>query len=88
MAAKKGKKEELSFEENLARLEKIVSRLEEGTLPLEASLKAFEEGMAIYRQCAYLLENARQRIEKLVKEGEKLSTVPFDSANEDESSEE
>lgn len=88
MSAKREKKKEVSFEENLARLEAIVSRLEEGSLSLEDSLEAFEEGMAIYRQCASTLENARQRIEKLVKDGEKLVSVPFDFAEEDNSTQE
>jgi exodeoxyribonuclease VII small subunit len=59
---------DLKFEECLSRLEQIVGRLESGTLPLEESLKAFEEGIALARHCARYLEEAEQRIELLIKD--------------------
>ncbi len=66
------------FEEALARLEQIVQTLEAGNLPLEDSLKAFEEGIALARFCAKQLEAAERRIELLTKDEEGiLRTSPF-----------
>ncbi|HKB23932.1 MAG TPA: exodeoxyribonuclease VII small subunit [Methylomirabilota bacterium] len=69
---------DLAFEDSLARLEQIVSQLEGGNLPLEQSLKVFEEGIALARHCAKYLEDAERRIEVLTKdEGGALGTKPF-----------
>ena len=59
---------DLKFEEALTRLEQIVHTLESGDLPLEESLKAFEEGIALARRCAKYLEEAERRIELLTKD--------------------
>jgi exodeoxyribonuclease VII small subunit len=70
-----------SFESALAELQQIVSALETGTLGLEDSLKQFERGSALLRNCYGLLESAEQRIEVLTgrtAEGE-LQTAPFDA---------
>ncbi len=63
MAAKKEK----SFEENMARLEEIVSLLERGDAPLTDSLALFEEGTKLVGTCSNMLENARQTVVKLQK---------------------
>ena len=69
---------DIKFEDCLARLEQIVDTLEGGTLPLEESLKAFEEGVALARHCARYLEEAERRIEVLTKdEAGALRTEPF-----------
>jgi exodeoxyribonuclease VII small subunit len=69
---------DLAFEDSLARLEQIVSQLEGGNLPLEQSLKVFEEGIALARHCAKYLEDAERRIEVLTKdEGGAVGTKPF-----------
>lgn len=53
----------MTFEEKLAKLSQIVERLEEGNdLPLEDSLKLFEEGVGLVRACRETLENAEQRV--------------------------
>ena len=68
----------LKFEECLARLEQIVAALESGNLPLEESLKVFEEGVALARHCGRYLEDAERRIEILAKDdGGSLTTRPF-----------
>jgi exodeoxyribonuclease VII small subunit len=59
---------DLKFEDCLARLEQIVSALEGGNLPLEDSLKVFEEGVALARHCARYLDEAERRIEMLAKD--------------------
>jgi exodeoxyribonuclease VII small subunit len=53
------------FEEALATLERLVSRLESGELDLEQSLAAFEQGVALARTCSARLEAAELRLVKL-----------------------
>jgi exodeoxyribonuclease VII large subunit len=66
------------------RLEQIVTSLEAGNLPLEESLKVFEEGIALARHCARYLEDAERRIEVLVKDEAGASTTrPFSVPEED-----
>jgi len=70
--------DETSFEEALERLETLVDRLEQGDLPLEDALAAFEEGVALTRRCAGELDTAERRIEELVRDGEKWLVRPFE----------
>ena len=56
------------FEDALEKLEKIVSRLEEGDIPLEESLKLFEEGIRLSRFCNQKLDEAEKRVEILLKD--------------------
>jgi exodeoxyribonuclease VII small subunit len=82
--AKKGSKE-TGFEAALERLERIVKHLEEGDLPLEESLRLFEEGVALTRQCSARLEEAQRRIEILTQGAEgRMERLPFDDAAVDE----
>jgi exodeoxyribonuclease VII small subunit len=67
-----------SFESSLERLEAIVDRLEEGDLPLEAALEAFESGVSLARRCAGELETTERRIEVLIEEGGRWVTRPFE----------
>lgn len=69
----------LPFETALARLQETVKRLESGELSLEDSLKTFEEGVRLTRQCQEQLKTAEQRIELLVQAGAdgKIETTPF-----------
>jgi exodeoxyribonuclease VII small subunit len=55
------------FEDALNKLEKIVSKLEDGEIPLEESLKLFEEGIRLSRLCNQKLEEAEKRVEILMK---------------------
>ncbi|MCI0549304.1 MAG: exodeoxyribonuclease VII small subunit [Candidatus Rokubacteria bacterium] len=69
---------DITFEDALTRLEQIVDTLEAGNLPLEESLKVFEEGIGLARRCARYLEDAEKRIEILTKdEAGLLRTEPF-----------
>ncbi|MBI3995428.1 MAG: exodeoxyribonuclease VII small subunit [Nitrospirae bacterium] len=73
------------FEDALARLETIVGQLEKGDLPLEESLKIFEEGVRLSKNCLKMLEEAERKVEILLqdKDGRKRSK-PFDPGEEDE----
>jgi exodeoxyribonuclease VII small subunit len=58
------------FETQLAALEKVVRELERGDLPLEESLKLFEEGVRLSRECQERLNQAERRIEVLLRDNE------------------
>ncbi len=57
---------DLSFEDALARLETIVSRLESGQAPLEESITLYEEGARLKAHCESRLKAAQLRVEKIV----------------------
>ena len=59
-----------TFEASLKELETIVKQLEEGDMPLEDSLKLFEAGVRLSRECRERLANAERRIEVLMKEAD------------------
>src|SRR5215211_7472308 len=59
-----------TFETQLAALERVVRDLERGDLPLEESLKLFEEGVRLSRECQERLNQAERRIEVLLRDGE------------------
>lgn len=61
---------EKSFEKSLEELETIVTRLESGDLPLEESLKLFEDGIKLARECRTRLTTAERRIEVLMKDAD------------------
>jgi exodeoxyribonuclease VII small subunit len=76
---------DLKFEDCLTRLEQIVGALETGNLPLEESLKVFEEGITLARHCSRYLDDAERRIDMLVKDdGGATTTRPFAFEAEDE----
>ena len=54
------------FETSLKKLENIVSDLDNGDLPLEESIKTFEEGVKLTKHCQNLLSKAELKIQKLV----------------------
>ena len=56
-----------TFENALKNLEETVEKLEEGTIPLNEALKTFESGVHWSRECKKFLDNAGQRIEKILK---------------------
>ena len=58
----------LTFEASLKELEKIVRRLEDGDASLEDSLKLFEDGVRLARECQERLNQAERRIEILLKD--------------------
>jgi exodeoxyribonuclease VII small subunit len=67
------------FEDALDKLEKIVSKLEEGDLPLEESLKLFEEGIRLSRFCNQKLDEAEKKVEILSKGKDgTMRAHPFD----------
>ena len=56
------------FEKNLAKLEEIVTQLEEGQGGLEESLKAFEVGVKLSKECHQELSEAQKKVEILIQD--------------------
>ena len=75
-----------TFESSLASLEKIVRRLEQGDLSLEESLKLFEDGVKLSRECQERLNQAERRIEILLSDGDgnpALQAIKKEDLNEE-----
>ena len=68
-----------NFETKLTELEKIVSELEKGDLSLEDSVKKFEEGMKISKECNSLLEDAEKRITIILEKNGEILEEDFDT---------
>ena len=70
----------LSFEQALKELEQIVSRLEQGSVPLEESIAIYERGDALRVHCDGLLKVAEAKVEKirLAAGGSPAGTEPLD----------
>jgi exodeoxyribonuclease VII small subunit len=79
--------ETVDFEASIQRLGEIVETLEAGELPLEESLKLFEEGVRLARGSQKVLDDAEQRVEQLLgidESGEAISR-PLDADDDDDS---
>lgn len=79
---------EITFEEAITELEKIVDELESNTLPLERALELFQTGIILVNHCNSKLEEAEGTIEILLKnrDGE-LNEVPFNIETEEKANE-
>lgn len=55
-----------TFESSMQRLEQIVRAMERGDVPLEESLKLFQEGTELVRSCGKLLDEAQMQVKKIV----------------------
>lgn len=55
-----------TFEENMHRLEQIVRAMERGDVPLEQSLRLFQEGTELVRSCGKLLDEAELQVKKVM----------------------
>jgi exodeoxyribonuclease VII small subunit len=71
---------EMSFEQALDALEKIVDDLERGDVPLDQSIRIYERGEALKAHCDRLLKAAEDRVEKirLSREGKPVGIEPLD----------
>lgn len=81
MAERKQKDDitKLTFEQSIQQLKEIVSRIEQGEIPLEDSLEQYERGMALIKHCRGVLQKAEKRIERISKE----ESPPDTDAEED-----
>lgn len=76
--AAKPKSKDINFEKALSELEALVSKMENGDLSLEESLKAFEQGVKLTRDCQTRLTEAEQRVQMLMEEQGELVVTEFD----------
>ena len=76
MAGKKKADGELDLESALEKLELLVESLEQGDLSLEDSLKAFEAGIKLTRQCQETLAAAEQKVQLLIEQNGVLKSEP------------
>ena len=61
-----------SYEESIARLQQIIAELEQKDITLEQSMKLFEEGVLLVKQCGEVLNSAQQKVEVLSKSLDKI----------------
>ena len=66
-----------TFEQALAKLEQITAELEAGDLSLEKSLDKFNEGVELVQFCNSRLDEAKSRVDLLLKKDGELVAVPF-----------
>lgn len=70
------KKDTANFETSLKKLEKIIEKLEDGDISLEDSVKSFEEGIGLVKECQKQLSQAELKVKKLLDNGD---TVDLDN---------
>lgn len=75
------------FEKSLFELEKIVDRMEKGDQTLDETMKDFERGMVLSEQCQKSLDEAQQKVEKLVKKHGGYELQSMEEQNEFEEDE-
>jgi exodeoxyribonuclease VII small subunit len=78
---------DLSFDDALAELQRVVAELETGGLPIERSITLYERGVGLHERCASLLSDAELRVQQLVARAGGVLRVsdvgPGDEANPD-----
>ena len=70
-----GSKKTQSFEAKLLELESLVRQMEQGSMPLDISLQAFEDGVRLTKECHAILDIASQKVTEIKQSGE---VAPFD----------
>ena len=70
------KKDTVNFEVSLQKLKKIIEKLEDGEISLEESVKSFEEGIGLVKECQKQLSQAELKVKKLLDNGD---TADLDS---------
>ena len=68
----------VEFEAALEELEALVTRMEEGELPLEEALQQFERGIRLTRDCQKALREAEQKVDLLMEKAGDPDVAPFD----------
>lgn len=67
------------FEQSLDELEQLVAKMEQGDLGLDDSLKSFERGISLYRECQTALEQAELRVKQLTDPSDPASARDYPS---------
>ncbi|MFT5705734.1 MAG: exodeoxyribonuclease VII small subunit [Oceanospirillaceae bacterium] len=74
-------KKPATFEKSLTDLETLVNKMEVGDLSLDESLKAFEKGVKLTRDCQGMLDEAEQKVQILMEKNGTLVSTPFEPEN-------
>ena len=69
--------EKINFEEAMQELEDIANQLEKGDLTLDESVKKFEEGIKLSKECSKILEDSEKRINILINNNGNISEENF-----------
>lgn len=75
------KQKKLDYEAAVTELESLVERLEQGDISLEESLKLYESGVLLTRDCQDALQAAEQKVQMLLQKSGQSTLVDFDSDN-------
>ena len=78
------KAKKIDFEASLGQLEQLVEQMEDGELSLEDSLKAFEQGVKLTRECQHALKEAEQKVQLLMEQNGELVATPFTEEEDEE----
>jgi exodeoxyribonuclease VII small subunit len=70
------------FEQSLQQLETLVEQLEQGDLPIEEALKAFEQGIRLTRDCQTILQQAEQKVQLLTEQDGEIQARDFPEQEE------
>ena len=68
---------ENTFEENLAKLEELVKKLEAGNLDLDESLKIYEDAIVLRERCRKFLEESERKVQKLMETAQGVTKEEF-----------
>lgn len=77
MSDQQSQTNEVSFEQAMEELEKIVTALENGDVPLEKAIELFQDGMNLSKLCGNKLEQIERKIEMLIEENGEVTKKPF-----------
>lgn len=72
------RRKKLDYEASITELESLVERLEQGDLSLEESLKLYENGVLITRDCQEALSQAEQKVQLLLQQSDQANLVDFE----------
>ncbi|HAO24594.1 MAG: exodeoxyribonuclease VII small subunit [Methylophaga sp.] len=76
------KRKKLDYEAAVSELESLVERLEQGDISLEESLKLYERGVLLTRDCQEALQAAEQKVQMLLQQSGQSDLVDFDPDSE------
>lgn len=76
------KRKKLDYEASVSELESLVERLEQGDISLEESLKLYERGVLLTRDCQEALQAAEQKVQMLMQQSGQPDLVDFDPDSE------
>ncbi|MCL4131264.1 UNVERIFIED_CONTAM: hypothetical protein GTU68_009270, partial [Idotea baltica] len=71
------------YEASITELESLVERLEQGDISLEESLKLYESGVLLTRDCQEALNNAEQKVQLLLQQSDQATLVDFEQNSSD-----